>query len=259
MSDESVPAVVDESELALQRAPQTVVAEAHEAAKVLKDVITKTGSSTKIGPKEHIHIEGWQTVAKFYGLSARVVNVKYVEYGEAKGFNAVAEVIDRAGNVITSAESMCMTDESTWRNRNLYALKSMAQTRACGKAFRNCLSWVVVLAGYSGTPSEEMPTTVRDVTPGRLEGSVQPSGDQDKINPPDSKGDATDKQVEAMKKLLKALHVTEEHDQCQDVSDTLGFNEAIADLSFLDKMHASIIIPALGERLDQKKADEKEK
>ena len=34
----------------------------------------------------------------------------------------------------------------------------MAQTRAGAKAFRNILAWVVVLAGYKGTPAEEMQT-----------------------------------------------------------------------------------------------------
>ena len=87
--------------------------------------------------------------------------------------------------------------------------------------------------------------------------SQEAFGNQDKIDPPDSKGDATDKQVEAIKKLLKALHITEDHDQCQDVSNTLGFNDVIVGLSFLDKTHASIIIPALGVRLDEKKAAEK--
>jgi len=32
----------------------------------------------------------------------------------------------------------------------------MAQTRACAKALRNVLAWVVVLAGYRPTPAEEM-------------------------------------------------------------------------------------------------------
>jgi hypothetical protein len=32
----------------------------------------------------------------------------------------------------------------------------MAQTRACAKALRNVLAWVVVLAGYAPTPAEEM-------------------------------------------------------------------------------------------------------
>ena len=38
-----------------------------------------------------------------------------------------------------------------------FQLRSMAQTRACAKAFRNVLSWVIVLAGYKATPAEELP------------------------------------------------------------------------------------------------------
>jgi len=38
----------------------------------------------------------------------------------------------------------------------LHQIASMAQTRACAKALRNVLSWVVVLAGYKPTPAEEM-------------------------------------------------------------------------------------------------------
>lgn len=40
----------------------------------------------------------------------------------------------------------------------LFQLSSMAQTRACAKALRNILSWVVVLAGYKATPAEELDT-----------------------------------------------------------------------------------------------------
>lgn len=38
----------------------------------------------------------------------------------------------------------------------LFQLRSMAQTRAGGKAFRHAFSWVVVLAGYKATPAEEL-------------------------------------------------------------------------------------------------------
>jgi hypothetical protein len=38
-----------------------------------------------------------------------------------------------------------------------FQLRSMAQTRAGAKALRNALAWVVVLAGYSPTPAEELP------------------------------------------------------------------------------------------------------
>lgn len=38
----------------------------------------------------------------------------------------------------------------------LFQLRSMAQTRACAKAMRQALAWVVVLAGFKATPAEEM-------------------------------------------------------------------------------------------------------
>lgn len=39
-----------------------------------------------------------------------------------------------------------------------FQLRSMAQTRACSKAFGNVLRWVAVLAGYKPTPAEEHPS-----------------------------------------------------------------------------------------------------
>lgn len=38
----------------------------------------------------------------------------------------------------------------------MFQLRSMAQTRACAKALRNVLAWVVVLAGYKPTVVEEL-------------------------------------------------------------------------------------------------------
>lgn len=46
----------------------------------------------------------------------------------------------------------------------LYQLESMSQTRAMAKALRSRFSWVVVLAGYSPTPAEEMEGVI-DVEP----------------------------------------------------------------------------------------------
>ncbi len=42
----------------------------------------------------------------------------------------------------------CVIDE--------YAILSMAQTRAVGKAFRNQLAWLMKAAGFEATPAEEM-------------------------------------------------------------------------------------------------------
>ena len=52
----------------------------------------------------------------------------------------------------------------------MFQLRSMAQTRACAKALRNVLAWVVVMAGYKPTPAEELesaptPNVERDEPP----------------------------------------------------------------------------------------------
>ena len=39
------------------------------------------------------------------------------------------------------------------------ARRSMAQTRATGKACRLAFSWIMALAGYEPTPAEELPDT----------------------------------------------------------------------------------------------------
>lgn len=65
----------------------------------------------------------------------------------------------------------------------LFQLASMAQTRACAKAFRNVLSWVVVLAGYKPIPAEELPAPPGGAELPHQNAEVPPSppGDSDVI------------------------------------------------------------------------------
>jgi hypothetical protein len=139
------------------RKPEAVLAEAKEAAKSLVEVVRQAHLARKFGgDKEHLFYEAWQTVGKFYGITAKVISSNYVEFGSAQGFEARAVAITRDGVEISAAESMCLSDEANWAKKPLFQLKSMAQTRACSKALRNVLAWVVVLAGFSPTPAEEM-------------------------------------------------------------------------------------------------------
>ena len=82
--------------------------------------------------------------------SSDQVPVKFVEYGDARGFEATAEArLVSTNQVISRAEAMCLDDEWKWEGKPLFQIKLMAQTRACAKALRNVLAWVVVLAGYA--------------------------------------------------------------------------------------------------------------
>lgn len=149
------------SALAIQRAPELVIEEATRAAKALTAVIESKPRKLVLNGKTYLQFEDWQTLGRFYGVTTSSPSTRYVEYGEgsqpARGFEASAEALLVGTNqVISSAQAMCLDDETNWRGKPLYQLKSMAQTRACAKALRNVLAWVVVLAGYAPTPAEEM-------------------------------------------------------------------------------------------------------
>jgi hypothetical protein len=156
-----IPAAIDA--LALQRQPDTVIEEATRAAKAIAAIIQSREKPLVINGKTYLQFEDWQTLGRFYGVTAKATSAKYVEFGQdyeaVRGFEATADALLISASevrVISSAEAMCLDDENKWTDKPLFQLKSMAQTRACAKAMRNVLAWIVVLAGYSGTPAEEM-------------------------------------------------------------------------------------------------------
>ena len=173
-------------EMKLWRAPDEVLAEAKRAADALQSVIQ--GSSIKpvpFGDREHLRHEHWETLGHFYGYCTKIESTSYVEFGEVSGYEATALLInERTGAVVGRVDSMCLDDEEQWgevsaykwedtfngkgekvgrhqvqvgtKQKPLFQLRSMAQTRASAKAFRTKLAWVAVLAGYAPTPAEEM-------------------------------------------------------------------------------------------------------
>jgi hypothetical protein len=163
-SETAALALVERSDkldaLAVNRPPDMVLKEAQKAAKALAKVIEAKPKKVVFNGKTYLQFEDWQTLGRFYGVTAVSLSTKYVEYGEGDfkviGFEARADALLVSSNqVISSAEAMCLNDEPNWSRKPLFQLKSMAQTRACAKALRNVLAWVVVLAGYAATPAED--------------------------------------------------------------------------------------------------------
>lgn len=147
--------------LAINRAPDLVLEEAQKAAIALSKVIEGKAKKVQFNGKTYLQFEDWQTLGRFYGVTAVVQSTKYVEFGEddekVRGFESQAQaLLVNTNQVISAAEAMCLDDEPNWSKKPLFQLKSMAQTRACAKVLRNVLAWVVVLAGYQPTPAEEM-------------------------------------------------------------------------------------------------------
>lgn len=62
----------------------------------------------------------------------------------------------QTGREIGYGAAICTNAETKKAEFDEYAIASMSQTRAIGKAFRNLLGYVMNAAGYEATPAEEM-------------------------------------------------------------------------------------------------------
>jgi len=111
-------------------------------------------------PKEYVFVEGWAFAGQMLGIAPLTREVREVRNpaGHLVGFEAVVELVRADGTVIGAAIGECSWDEERWQGRDAYALKSMAQTRAMGSAFRRSLGFIMTAAGFEATPAEEMPS-----------------------------------------------------------------------------------------------------
>ena len=134
---------------------------AREMANALADVIERQRLATAIQGRRYVKVEGWTTLGVMLGVVPREVGtieqdgiytatVELVRIGDQG-------VISRASAECGSADELDRNGNPVWANRPRYARRSMAQTRATGKACRLAFSWIMALAGYEPTPAEEMP------------------------------------------------------------------------------------------------------
>lgn len=133
--------------------PSALVAGATELATELARIIQRQHLSTTIQGRQHVNVEGWTTLGIMLGVTAR--EVQTIEQGGGVYVSTVELVRMCDGACISRASAEC-GDEKPWNTRPKYARRSMAQTRATGKACRLAFSWIMSLAGYEVTPAEEM-------------------------------------------------------------------------------------------------------
>ena len=172
MSDEIVEGKVEIVRLGAIEAtsPNDVVIRATGMAKTLADIITSRRLYTTINDKKYVQVEGWSTLGAMMGVLPREVEVYERENGD---FEATVELIRTSDcAVVGRASSIVSSDEKLWKGRERYARRSMAVTRATGKAYRLGFSWIMSLAGYEPTPAEEMP--VAEVRPVKRAALPQP-------------------------------------------------------------------------------------
>jgi hypothetical protein len=136
-------------------APRAMVARATEIADVLVDVVEKQRLFSLIQGKKYLKVEAWATLGTLLGVMPKERNV--IEHANGD-FEAFVDLVSQStGHVIGGGSALCSGDETRWSKAERYARRSMAITRATGKAFRLSFAWITALAGYESTPAEEMP------------------------------------------------------------------------------------------------------
>ena len=177
--------------------PKAVIQQATREANELARVIEDRKLYSNISGRKYVRVEGWTTLAVMRGCLAREVETTDQPDGR---YIAVVELVRLTdGAVLTRASAECGgADEPTWQNRPPYARRSMAQTRAAGKACRIAFSWVMALTGYETTPAEEMDGVVPRGNGGgqRAQGQQRSSGGKRS-----SGAKATDKQRKFLDRL----------------------------------------------------------
>ena len=300
--------VYGDGDIQVKRPPELVLEEAMQAAKALAKVLAGKKRKIIMNGEQYLEFEDWQTVGRFYGVTAKVKETAFIDYGDVHGFEAKAVAVRPDGMEISAAEAMCLNDEENWRARSkyeylyvwkngnktkedppkdqmiwvdnpfgksgkkmpqkervlvgeepvpLFQLKSMAQTRACAKALRNVLAWVVVLAGYKATPAEELNgQTHEEPQKPPLREPQKKAGPTDQPEPaqvkdPDSP--STEAQHKAIFSLLDKLGIKDDlkrHEKATALADIDG--ETITSMKALSKGQASEVIRALSLELDAK-------
>lgn len=123
------------------------------------------GLNKKNPEAEYVMVEGWEILGTFLGIVPVTTIIKDLKnkHGHTIGYRSRGTLYRNpiikndeivGGTVIARAEAQA--DKNGWQ-KDLFAIASMSQTRALGKAYRMGLSWIMKMAGFEGTPAEEMP------------------------------------------------------------------------------------------------------
>lgn len=150
------------------RQPKEIVKDGQLALQELKRLVTSRPDKLVINNRQYLYFSDWQTLGAFCNITAKVVETQEINHDrpsetgtmvftEPVGFWARAVAVNNEGREVSAAEAECMFDEPNWKNKPRFQVRSMAQTRACAKALRNCLSWIVRLptSQFSDEVAEE--------------------------------------------------------------------------------------------------------
>jgi hypothetical protein len=136
--------------------PTKTLALANELGKFIKE----RKLTTQIQGKEYVNVEGWQFSLSQLGIVPVLKDLINQSTESEFKYRAEVDLLRLSDDkIVGKGIAICSNKERTKKSFDEYAIASMAQTRAQGKAARMLLSWLMKAAGYETTPTEEMVDT----------------------------------------------------------------------------------------------------
>ena len=133
--------------------------------------------------KEYVNVEGWQYAGARLGIIPIVEDLINLSNPEEFKYQAKVYLLNIAsGQTIGSGFALCSNKEQGKKFYQEYAIASMAQTRAIGKAYRNILAWIIRAAGYEPTPAEEMDAVHQAENTNGFQKTTQRNGTQNNFS-----------------------------------------------------------------------------
>ena len=134
----------------------------------LKRFVKDAHLVSNIKGKDYCNVEAWQMAGASLGLFPIITSVQDLSSESEVKYMATCEVRSYQDNKLVSVGiAICSNKEGSKKFFDEYAILSMAQTRAVGKAFRNQLAWLMKAAGFEATPAEEMDFVHEEKKPSR--------------------------------------------------------------------------------------------
>jgi hypothetical protein len=128
-------------------------------AKELAAYIKRQGLSVRIGSRDYVMVEGWEFAGARLGIIPYVESEENLSTDKEIKYKVTVLLKDMNRGMATIGRgiAICSDKDAKKKSFDEYAVLSMAQTRAIGKAYRNLIGWIIKAAGYETTPAEEIP------------------------------------------------------------------------------------------------------
>lgn len=128
-----------------------------KVAEILQRFVQEKKLTANIKGKQYPLVEAWLFAGSQLGLYPILTEMYNLSQDNEIKYSATVEIRRISDDKIMSKGiALCSNKEASKRLFDEYAILSMAQTRAEGKAFRMLLSWIMKAAGFEATPAEEM-------------------------------------------------------------------------------------------------------